>query len=371
MVKETFKRKTSLFIILITLCTFLIGCKKEVVEKGVFVANWNNYYEGNNIRFYYEDYKNTNLQQLKNNYNLNDVIKDSQDDFQKALKLMSWVHSKMKYNKGSISTKEDALSILKEAENKNTLSDKDFAIVYSQCAASLGIYARRGEFRVKNSQQDGKDSYYKVCEIWSDKYNKWIMLDVVNNCYMEVGGKPLSAVEILNAGLQNVNTMGIKDIEKYIKKIKPYFYSYTIEIDNNIYGVPKSNSFITYSNSKDLPEIRIEGNLIRPTIFVKNDNLFNKCPRIDYKNDYSDKIPTLIFSKKKTDEKENGKDIVLNGAAFKDSGMLKGYYISIDGKPWIEVNRFFTFTLNEGNNNIRLSQDKKKVIREVTIEHRK
>lgn len=370
MIKVNFRKTVSLFIILITICTFLGGCKKETVDKGVFVTKWDNYYEGKNIEFYYESDKNTNLQQLKNDYKLNDVVKDSKDDFEKALKLMEWVHSKMKYSKGSISTKEDALSILKEAEN-NTLSDKDFAIVYSQCAASMGIYARRGEFRVKNSQRDGKDSYYKVCEIWSDKYNKWIMLDVVNNCYMVSGGKPLSAVEILNSGLESINTMGIKDVKKYIKKIKQYFYSYTIEIDNNIYGTPKSNSFITYSNDKDLPEIRIEGNLIRPTIFVKDDNLFKKCPRVNYENDNSDKMTTLIFSKKKLDSNEKGEDIVLNGAAFKNSGMLIGYYISIDGKPWIEVNRFFTFTLNEGNNNIRLSTDKNNVIREVTIEYRK
>ena len=51
--------------------------------------------------------------------------------------------------------------------------------------------------------------------------------------------------------------------------------------------------------------------------------------------------------------------------------MLQGYYVSIDGKPWIEVNRYFTFTLNNGSNNIRLSEDKKSVVREVTIEYRK
>lgn len=283
---------------------------------------------------------------------------------------MTWLHDKIEYNKGSISTKEDALSILKEAEN-NAMSDKDFAIVYSQCASALGIYSRRGEFRIKNSQQDGKDSYYKACEIWSDKYNKWILLDIVNNCYMESKGNPLSAVEVLNSGFQNINIKGVKDVQKYIKKISPYMYSYSIEIDNNIYGIPKSNSFITYSKKENLPEIRIEGSLIRPTIFVKDVNLFNKNPRVEYKNDNSDKIPTLIFSKKTNDKKPSEEDIVLNGAAFKNSGMVESYFVSIDGKPWIKVNKYFTFTLNEGENNIKLSEDQEKVIREVTIQYNK
>ena len=78
-----------------------------------------------------------------------------------------------------------------------------------------------------------------------------------------------------------------------------------------------------------------------------------------------------LFDGLNIDENENTKDIALNGAVFKDSGMLQGYYVSIDGKPWIEVNRYFTFTLNNGSNNIRLSEDKKSVVREVTIEYRK
>ncbi|GAA0726770.1 lipoprotein [Clostridium malenominatum] len=359
--------------LLIALTSALAGCNGKNSDKGVFITKWDNYYEGSNIIFYYESEDNPNLQRLKNKYDLDEVVKDSKDDFEKAIKLMNWVSNKMKYSKSSLSTKTDALTLLQQAENKNSLSDKDYAIVYSQSASSLGMFARRGEFRIENSQQDGEKSYYKVCEIWSDKYSKWIMLDVVNNSYIESNGIPLSAIEVLNSGLSGVNTMGIKNIEKYIKKLKPYLYSYSIEIDNNIYGVPKSNSFITYSKD-DLPEIRIEGNIIRPTIFVKKDTLFNKSPRLvqQEQNAEKDKVATLIFTRKTSeDKKPNNDEIVINGAVFKDSSNIEEYYISIDNKPWMEVKSFFTLSLKEGNNNIRFSNDGKKVIREVNMEYKK
>lgn len=372
------KKNKFLAFVIILIAILLVACssnnesKKEQSQNGVFVVKWDNFYEGSNMRFYYENPEEANLQILKEKYKLSEVVKDEKDDFDKSLKLMKWINTKMKYSKGSISTKEDALSILKEAEGKNTtFSDKDFAIVYSQAASSLGIYVRRGEYRIKNSQQDGKNSYYKVCEVWSDKYSKWIMLDVVSNSYIEYGGKPLSAVEVLNKGMDDIKANGIKDLEKYIKKLKPYLYSYTIEIDNNIYGTSKSNSFISYSKSSDMPEVKIEGGLIRPTIFVKKDALFNRSPRIEYKNDNSDKLASLIIQKKNPIEGEKEEELAINVAAFKNSGNIKDYFISVDNKSWEKINMFKTILLKEGKTNIRLSEDGKKAIKEIILEYKK
>ncbi len=353
--------------LLIVIISIFTGCSNNEESKGALIVKWDNFYEGDNIKFYYEDPKEPNLQKLKKEYNLDEVVKDSKDDFDKALKLMEWLNGKIKFNKTSVTTKEDALGILKEGEN-NTLSDKDFAIVYSQAASSLGMYVRRGQFKPDSVEEKNKNNYYYVCEIWSDKYNKWILLDVVNNCYMESNGKLLSGIEVLNSGLETVTTKGVKNINKYIRKIKPYLYTYTIEIDNNIYGVVKSNSYITYINKN----ASIGGrDLIKPNIFVKEDRLFNKSPRIVNENKSTDKKSTLIFSQKKQDENSKEKTVTLNGAVFKDSGMLEGFFISVDDSSFAKINRYFTVTLKEGSNKVKFSEDGKKVSREIIIEYKK
>ncbi|MBE6065392.1 hypothetical protein [Clostridium cochlearium] len=357
-------------LIVATVSVNFIGCDNKKSQEGVFTTKWENFYEGDNIVFYYELEKDPNLQKLKAKYDLDEVVKDSADELDKALNIMNWINHKMEFNKGSISTKEDAISILKQAENNSSFSDREFSIVFSQCASSLGLYVRKGEFRIKESQHNDKNPYYKVCEVWSSKYGKWVMLDVAGNTYMESEGKPLSAIELLNKGLDNVNTKGVKNIEKYVKKMKPYMYTYTIEIDNNIHGIPKSNSFVTYVPKGIMPEICIEGGLIRPTIFVNRDVVFNKPPTTAKKqSENKDKIPTLILSKKTSEDNKKDNEIILYGAAFKDSGMLKGFYISINNNEWMEINNYFTIPLKEGENNIRLSLDKKNVIREVNLKY--
>ncbi|BDR68952.1 lipoprotein [Clostridium tetani] len=347
-----------------------IGCGNKKSEEGIFTTKWENFYDGDNIVFYYESEKNPNLQKLKVKYDLDEIVKDSTDELDKALKIMDWINQKMEFNKGAMSTKNDAINILKQAENNNSFSDREFSIVFSQCASSLGLYVRRGEFRIKESQHNDKNSYYEVCEVWSSKHSKWIMLDVASNTYMEAEGKPLSAIELLNKGLDNANTKGIKNIEKYVKKMKSYMHTYTIQIDNNLYGLPKSNSFITYIPKGPIPEICIEGRIIRPTIFVNNDIIFKKPPTAARKeSDNKDKIPTLILSKKVSEDNRKDNEIIIYGAAFKDSGMLKGFYISINNDEWIDINNYFTIPLKEGENNIRLSLDKKNILREVNLKY--
>ena len=93
--------------------------------------------------------KDPNLQKLKAKYDLDEVVKDSADELDKALNIMVDKY-KMGYNKGSISLKEDAISILKQAENNSSFSDREFSIVFSR-AHHPWVYVRKGEFRIRKS----------------------------------------------------------------------------------------------------------------------------------------------------------------------------------------------------------------------------
>ncbi len=129
------------------------------------------------------------------------------------------------------------------------------------------------------------------------------MIDVVNSCYMKKAGVPLSAIEVLNNGISNLEVNGVKDKNKYIKKMERYFYSYTIGIDNNIHDGVKSNSYVTYISKGQVPELKTIKGYIKPTIFVNNDSLFTISPKTQYKDLQNDKKPTLIISKKNTERK--------------------------------------------------------------------
>lgn len=114
------------------------------------------------------------------------------------------------------------------------------------------------------------------------------------------------------------------------------FYSYTIGIDNNIHDGVKSNSYITYIQSGQLPELKTIKGYIKPTIFVNNDSLFTISPKIEYKDLQNDKKPTLIISKKNIEGKEE-ETPSFYVASFKDSVMVTEFYISVNGADFGKV----------------------------------
>ena len=332
----------------------------------MIVTKWDNFYSGDNIHFYYLNSDNENLLKLKTKYGLNKLIDSKVDELDNSLKIMTFINEKVKAQSTAMTSDKNALEIMEEAFQGNKISDGDYSTIYEECLASVGISARRGVLRSTDKKIKGK-SYFNVCEIWSDKYNKWIMIDGVNGCYMTEKGIPLGAVEIVNKGIEKVEFANLKDTSKYIKKMAPYYESYSISVDNNKYGELKSNSKITYLKGEQIPSMETKEGFIQPTIFVNSTEVFKSSPKIQYVNTNKEKIATLIFAKKNLENDTKDVDNFTIGA-FMNSYMLSSYFISVNGSDYIKVDTFFDLQIIKGINTIKLSQDGKNLAREVVIE---
>lgn len=342
------------------------ACKNVNTSKDLVVTKWNNFYEGKNIQFYYEDSKNTSIEELNRSYQLNGKVGSSGDELDRATKITQWMKTLMQYDKGSVSTKEDSLSILQEIETSKKASDREFSIVFSQSAASIGLYARRGEFRIKNSASGKGEDYHKVAEVWSEKYKKWIMIDPSYGVYLTRENVPLSAIEVIQKGLEGTAVVGMENSKKYLDKLQKMAYSYSIPIDNNIYSKKKSNTYITYLKSGELPELRVRQGFVPPTIFVNSETLFNIAPTAKYINDKSDKVPTIVIMKKNVEGSINDDKTFVIGV-FINSTMLESYQLKINNEPWKKIDMYTDMALNKGENTISLSLNGKDVVREIVI----
>jgi hypothetical protein len=335
-------------------------------QEGLSVTKWENFYGGDSIHFYYLNPQNENLLKLKAKYGLAKLIDNKADAFDNSIKIMGFINENVKAHSKSMNSDKNAFEIMQAAFDGSEISDSDYVAMYEECLASVGINVRRGALRSTDKKNNGK-SYFNVCEVWSDKYKKWVMIDGVNGCYMKEKEVPLSAVEIINKGISKVKVELLKDSSKYIKNMSTYYESYSISVDNNKYGELKSNSEITFLKAKQLPTIETKEGFVKPTIFVNNTEVFNKSPKIEYVNSAKDKTPTLIFAKKDLKDDEKGVE-KFTGGAFMNSYMLPKYFVSVNGSDYIEVETFFDLKIIKGINTIKLSQDGKTLAREVIIE---
>ena len=368
-------RKNSIYIrviifIIITMAIVLLNFKGRTQLSGknasLSITKWDNFYSGNNIHFYYLNPQNENLSKVKTKYALNSLIDTKADALDNSIKIMEFINSKVDAQSTTMNSDKSTIEIMEMAFNGAKISDSDYATIYEECLTSLGISVRRGVLQSIDNKIKGK-SYFNVCEIWSDKYQKWIMIDGVNGCYMSEKQIPLSAVEIINKGIEKVEITLLKKTNKYIKNMSIYYGTYSISVDNNRYGELKSNSQITFLKEKQLPKIETKEGFTKPTIFVNDPQLFNKSPKIEYVNTNKETMPTLIFAKTELKGDAKGEANFIVGA-FMNSYMLSNYFLSVNGGDYIKVDRFFELKVVEGVNNIKLSQDGKTLMREIVIE---
>jgi hypothetical protein len=277
----------------------------------------------------------------------------------------------MSHNEKIEYSEEEASDILSK-EDKSSYSSREICTVFNEFAIASGIMSRVGELSFDPDSSTRKEESMIICEVWSNAYNKWIMIDVTRGTYMEYNNIPLSAIEVIERGLDNVKVIGIKDSEEYegyIDKVKKYFSNYVIKIDNSIYSVKNSNSYLCFiKDNKENKNFLNENSIKRPIIYTDNKNLFKMSPKYDLNKVKKDEIPTLIFSKKNTTKHDPNIKMEIYGATFQDSTMINKYYISINNEPFKLQNTYFEVGIKEGTTSIKLSKDGKSTIREVVFE---
>ena len=123
------------------------------------------------IPFEYEDPLNPRLASLRAKYHLDEIVSDSTSELEKLIKLRHWVHQQWKY-KAPVDgwfPAWDADEILTKKEGFCV----HFAIVYMQCAISLGYQTRY----VFGGHPGTIVAGHEVCEVWSNQFQKWILMD--------------------------------------------------------------------------------------------------------------------------------------------------------------------------------------------------
>ncbi len=150
------------------------------------------------ILFYHEKSSAPELKELVNSYDYRKYISSGKDEFRKMILLKNWVYKKISYNfKARDKSLRNALKILHSSKYGEHFVCANLAAVFMQSALSLGWTSRYFFFR--NSTGDK----HATNDVWSNKFNKWIFIDVTWNLHLEKKGVPLSIAEAREQWLKN------------------------------------------------------------------------------------------------------------------------------------------------------------------------
>lgn len=155
-----------------------------------------------------DTFDNPRLRLLRSREKLADVMAPGHSQFEKISLLRKWAHDQWSFNNLPFYYPPwDAVEILdleREIGNKGFCAQ--YSIVFLQACQAMGIHARYidlpGHF---------------VVGVWSDEFNRWVVMDPLNDCYYEEAGLPLTGRRLCEAywkgevgGIFRVNSNGMR-----------------------------------------------------------------------------------------------------------------------------------------------------------------
>ncbi len=196
-------------------CVFglsISGCGKDLVLEGAYIEKNGDLAEGLPIRFEQPDLQ--RLQELRQQEILDPLVSKSLDygsltnkaEFESILRIKEWVAAQWPHSLPDPYPPWDAIIILDWIRTGRTGGFcGQYSQVMLQALASFGIPARYVEI----GRLTPVDHF--VIEVWSNDYDKWVMLDADFNVHFERNGIPLGAVELHDA-LMNGATDDVDEI---------------------------------------------------------------------------------------------------------------------------------------------------------------
>ncbi|HVR87468.1 MAG TPA: hypothetical protein VMU54_24290, partial [Planctomycetota bacterium] len=136
------------------------------------------------------------LKELRDRYQLDQVVAPGKDEFDRQVLLNDWVHRQFKKFGAPTAKPKGALEILRCVEEGHTFFCAHYADTLISAAASLGWVDRSLCLRMNQGAAKGGSTEHTVTEIWSNQYRKWVMFDPTANMHLVKDGIPLNAVEI-------------------------------------------------------------------------------------------------------------------------------------------------------------------------------
>ena len=234
---------------------------------------------------------NSELLELKKEYKFNELINKAKSDIEKSFILLNWTNSRWKHNGNNQPQKNDAISILKEAEEGKNIRCVEYGIVLSATLNSIGIPARTLGLKTKDVETTKYGAGHVVSEAYIPELKKWVFMDGQINYVPFLNDTPLNAIEYQNAiinhkeqiELRNINgTFNKKKTLKHINWVAKYLFYFDVSFDSSEKRTKcngKSRLMLVPVNEKNPTVFQIK-NKINYCIYTNNIKDFYKKPKI-------------------------------------------------------------------------------------------
>lgn len=231
-------------------------------------------------RFYYSDtLDNAYLRTLKSRYPLESLVSGETTDMGKIVNILDWTSRQWEHSGSNQPAKQDALTILNEAQEGKQFRCVEYGIVATAALNSVGIPARTLGLKTRDVEKVMRGAGHIVSEVYSKDLGKWLFIDPQFNVIPTLNGVPLNGVEFQQAIsrkdvhlklIRKQGELSKEEAGRYVKWIGKYLFYFDVLFDQKTLD---ASQFKTINGMTKLTLVPVG---------VKEPRVFQRHYKIDY-----------------------------------------------------------------------------------------
>jgi hypothetical protein len=178
------------------------------------------------------------LEKLRKEFPLSFIDKEM-NDTEAVLAVLNWTSSRWEHNGNNSPSKNDAITILKEAETGQQFPCFAYAIVLKDQLNALGYKARTVYLKTRDAENRTSSPGHVATEVYLDDLQKWAFVDGQFNVMPTLNGIPLNAVELQDAIGNHFEAFELRSLSakkttksNYVSFVYDYLYYLDTSLDN-------------------------------------------------------------------------------------------------------------------------------------------
>ena len=207
-------------------------------------VQWAEHADGSPSLFLYHSPDDPGPAQLRAEYQLDDVIRGIEDEFEKVAALAGWVNSRWSHSGTNTPSSSNPLVILREAADGASFRCVEYSVVMAGAAQSMGMPARVVGLKTRHAATARSAAGHVVAEVWLEDLEKWVVVDPQLGYVFRAEGVPLNAVELGKALVQGPGSVEILSADgpvgwiqktRYLLFMGPYLFHFDSLYDQRVF----------------------------------------------------------------------------------------------------------------------------------------
>lgn len=232
----------------------------------------------------FDDPRDERLVALRREFAIDDAVAGIDDPYERVKALTAWTHRQWEHSPTQMASKNDPVTILREARAGGRFICQNYAVVLAGAAEAMGFPAR--VVNLMPADVETRSEAHSLTEVWVESLGKWVLADGQFGLLAETDGVPLDARELqaaIASGAPALGCTGAPDAcDSWFRFLLPNMYYFKVARDQRRFDTNAPSQLVLTPKGAPAPKKFAGGNegVFAGSLYTSNPSPFWAPPQL-------------------------------------------------------------------------------------------